>query len=372
MNFSDPMVALIAAGVGFILIVLLITGLIFWIGSLLRRRGVIKDEPNGDEDDVDDDARSDSRKGDPLAAFERKSKAFLKAPIALARMRAAGPDITAAAEPKLPNAKAAPMPAQPQAPAAAPMQAAAATAAAPAPAFEEKAAKLMPKAPDPLAQARFLLTLPFERKAGLSMAHADLFGMGVEAVFFDPEPVSRIDEDAVRLVPFLPAGAARLLLTESDRQNFRAGALCAQPDAVLELQGGLIALEYKSKGGRFDDPLRWAETMRPKDLLQTVLAAAALSAASGRPAAPVLRTTNAVFFLRPTNELKNLLAGHIQEAEVFLMSTSEGANLSGISASDYAALMLPALEKLYPRTPSEASAAGVAAHQEMLTARGSS
>ena len=123
----------------------------------------------------------------------------------------------------------------------------------------------------------------------------------MEAVFFDPEPVSRLDEDAVRLVPFLPANAAKLLLTESDRETFKAGALCAQPDAVLELPAGLIALEYKSKGGRFDDPLRWAETMRTKDLIQTVLAAAALSVAAGRPAAPVLRTTNAVFFLRPTN-----------------------------------------------------------------------
>ena len=201
------------------------------------------------------------------------------------------------------------------------------------------------------------------------MAHADLCGSGVEAVFFDPEPVSRLDEDAVRLVPFLPANAAKLLLTESDRETFKAGALCAQPDAVLELPAGLIALEYKSKGGRFDDPLRWAETMRTKDLIQTVLAAAALSVAAGRPAAPVLRTTNAVFFLRPTNELKNLLSAHVQEAESFLLSTSEGAGRPGISASDYAALMIPALEKLYPREPSSGSEAGEAAHQEMLSTR---
>ena len=186
---------------------------------------------------------------------------------------------------------------------------------------------------------------------------------------FDPEPVSRLDEDAVRLVPFLPANAAKLLLTESDRETFKAGALCAQPDAVLELPAGLIALEYKSKGGRFDDPLRWAETMRTKDLIQTVLAAAALSVAAGRPAAPVLRTTNAVFFLRPTNELKNLLSAHVQEAESFLLSTSEGAGRPGISASDYAALMIPALEKLYPREPSSGSEAGEAAHQEMLRTR---
>lgn len=83
----------------------------------------------------------------------------------------------------------------------------------------------------------------------------------------------------------------------------------------------------------------------------------------------MLRTTNAVFFLRPTNELKNLLSAHVQEAESFLLSTSEGAGRPGISASDYAALMIPALEKLYPREPSSGSEAGEAAHQEMLRAR---
>ena len=381
---STPEGMLIVVGVAFIGIVLLLTALIFWIGSLLRRRGVKIDQtPDTDDETADSSPSADeSASQDPLAAFDREAaeqsaRAASKAPIALARLRAAGPDITAAAEPKLPE------PVLEQNPsvqsAAAPESAPAVSAyaaevqppmpAAAAPAFWESPAKLQPKAPDPLAGTRFLLTLPFERRSGLSMAHADLCGIGVEAVFFDPEPVSRLDEDAVRLVPFLPANAAKLLLTESDRETFKAGALCAQPDAVLELPAGLIALEYKSKGGRFDDPLRWAETMRTKDLIQTVLAAAALSVAAGRPAAPVLRTTNAVFFLRPTNELKNLLSAHVQEAESFLLSTSEGAGRPGISASDYASLMIPALEKLYPREPSSGSEAGEAAHQEMLRTR---
>ena len=371
---STPEGMLIVVGVAFIGIVLLLTALIFWIGSLLRRRGVKIDQTSDTDDETADSspAADESASQDPLAAFDREAaeqsaRAASKAPIALARLRAAGPDITAAAEPKLPE----PVLEQNQSvqSAAAPESAPAVSAAAAAPAFWESPVKLQPKAPDPLAGTRFLLTLPFERRSGLSMAHADLSGIGVEAVFFDPEPVSRLDEDAVRLVPFLPANAAKLLLTESDRETFKAGALCAQPDAVLELPAGLIALEYKSKGGRFDDPLRWAETMRTKDLIQTVLAAVALSVAAGRPAAPVLRTTNAVFFLRPTNELKNLLSAHVQEAESFLLSTSEGAGRPGISASDYAALMIPALEKLYPREPSSGSEAGEAAHQEMLRAR---
>ncbi|WP_410106716.1 hypothetical protein, partial [Sutterella wadsworthensis] len=246
---STPEGMLIVVGVAFIGIVLLLTALIFWIGSLLRRRGVKIDQtPDTDDETADSSPSADeSASQDPLAAFDREAaeqsaRAASKAPIALARLRAAGPDITAAAEPKLPE------PVLEQNPsvqsAAAPESAPAVSAyaaevqppmpAAAAPAFWESPAKLQPKAPDPLAGTRFLLTLPFERRSGLSMAHADLCGIGVEAVFFDPEPVSRLDEDAVRLVPFLPANAAKLLLTESDRETFKAGALCAQPDAVLE------------------------------------------------------------------------------------------------------------------------------------------
>lgn len=107
---STPEGMLIVVGVAFIGIVLLLTALIFWIGSLLRRRGVKIDQtPDTDDETADSSPAADeSASQDPLAAFDREAaeqsaRAASKAPIALARLRAAGPDITAAAEPKLPE-----------------------------------------------------------------------------------------------------------------------------------------------------------------------------------------------------------------------------------------------------------------------------
>lgn len=429
----------IAAGIGFILIVLVLTALIFWIGSLFRR------SRRGLDAERDDEELSERDASDPLESFDRSAARSRRAPIGLARLRAAGPDITAASEPTVtpvpasaspepapmppaqplqapqePQMPQVPQPQQPQpaqrppappeppppaqifqAPAPQPVQtlqpvqplqpAQPAQPAEPGllhpgapqsavlqpqpvsavvePPFAQPQPRLRPRAADPFAGAGFLLTLPFERRGGLSLAHADLCGMGVEAVFFDPDAVCALDEDALRLVPFLPAGSARLLLTESDRRTFRAGPLCAQPDAVLELADGLIALEYKTRGGRPEDPLRWAESIRSKDLLQTVLGALTLSASAGRPAAPVLRTVNAVFFLRPQPDLRRWIAAHAAEAEAFMSSAAEGASRPGISASDYAQLLEPALAKLYPRAVSAASAAGEAAHDELLRRR---
>ena len=453
---KTPEGLIIFAVAAFVLVTFAITALIFIVAGFLRRRfRKPLAEAAGDAADPlaaaptpDAEPMDDAR--DPLESFDRRSLKAQKAPIALARLRALGPDITRASEPHFteepapepvvagrtepviaaPSAPVAEAPAsappvdavsgaapivppvqpvQPQQPpqrteppvvvlvqpppavtpieaGAIPVQLDAAYAAAQAPNVQrlqqtapvQPAAALhpaaapafsRPPAPNPFANAEILLTLPFERRPGLAMAHADLCGAAVEAVFFDPEPVSRWDEDALRLVPFLPAGAARLLVTESDRETFHAGALHAQPDGVLELPGGLIALEYKSKGGRLEDPLRWTEALRTKDVLQTVLNALALSAESGRPAAPVLRTQNAVFFIRPTPALKRVLIENLAGAEAFLTTSSEGAASGGVSASDYAELLTPAAHKLFPRPEGAASAYGRGAHEALLKRR---
>lgn len=218
----------------------------------------------------------------------------------------------------------------------------------------------------PLANAVVLLTLPFERRPGLTTAHAELCGMGIEAVFFDPELVARIEDDPIRLVPFLPADMGRILFRESDRETFRAGPLRAQPDAVIELTTGLIALEYKSKGGRPEDPIRWAETMREKDLLQTVVNALVLSAESGRPVAPVLRTHNAVFFLRPGEAVLKLLRENVDSALLFLANSMDGLDRPGISALDYAGLMTVGMSKRFPKPRSAMNDFGETAHKKLL------
>lgn len=430
----------------FVLATFIITSLIFLIGSLLRRGKPAEGREAGED-----------AQDDPLESFDRASA---RAPIALARLRAQGPDITRVAEPRIgpaseaaatsatSSASSASVPQDPQpllspsiestmasvvAPpvgTAAPVgerrdasaedsvelaepvriaSSAPSTSSAPSeradapeavrepparpvevirpvqvvqdlspahqprPAFQappsRPAAPAAPARPDPFSQAAFLLTLPFERRQGLSVAHADICGAAVEAIFFDPESVSRWDEDSTRLVPFLPARFARLLVTEADRETFSAGELFAQPDAVIELDQGLIALEYKSRGGRMDDPLRWVEALRTKDLLQTALGALALSAESGRPAAPVLRTQNAVYYIRPTPAFRAFLVENISRSAAFLAESSGGAAPRGVAASDCAELLAPALERRFPRPESAASARGRLAHDAMLARR---
>ena len=349
---------------------------------------------------------NEAASNDPLASFVPPQKSRSKAPIGLARLRDEADDFVAPKrrEPGLAETQAVVLsepsfghPAQP-ASAFSPLRNEPTIAAVPsasnavnehavepapgaspamptAPVFTyESSGKTVPirehSAPpppvSPLANAAVLLTLPFERRPGLTTAHAELCGMGIEAVFFDPELVERIEDDPIRLVPFLPADMGRLLFRESDRETFRAGPLRAQPDAVIELTTGLIALEYKSKGGRPEDPIRWAETMREKDLLQTVVNALVLSAESGRPVAPVLRTHNAVFFLRPGEAVLKLLRENVDSALLFLANSMDGLDRPGISALDYAGLMTVGISKRFPKPRSAMNDFGETAHKKLL------
>ena len=217
----------------------------------------------------------------------------------------------------------------------------------------------------PMPEWEFLKTLPFIVRQGLSTGHADMLGIGVEAVFFPAEAVNRLDDPVLRLVPFLPADEGELLCRESDRRTFQAGGLYAQPDAVIALRaGGVLAVEYKSRGGRMDDPHDIPGSLRPKDLLQTVIGAMVLSASEGVACAPVLRTNNAVYFLRPGKTLATLLAERIGAAVSFVKPYAER---SGISASDYAELCVVPAQMLSGRpVRSEGDLRGEAAHARML------
>lgn len=179
--------------------------------------------------------------------------------------------------------------------------------------------------------------------------------MTVHAVFFDPEELPEADDTARRLIPFLPEKASEVLVREADRRNFRTGVLVAQPDAVLMLEKGLVSVEFKSKGGRFDDVTAWREKLRPADLYQTLLAAMAVSLEEARPVAPILRTMNAVYFLHPSQELVKELSLIVPRAAQFLESDTVGAK----DAADLATVLL---RKRYGQTNRE----GEIAHRDML------
>lgn len=226
---------------------------------------------------------------------------------------------------------------------------------------DKEETKPLPQAASPLLEpldvegVRFLGTLPFVSSGLFRRESAPCAGLTVHAVFFDPEELPETDDTARRLIPFLPEKASEVLVRETDRRNFRTGILVAQPDAVLMLEKGLVSVEFKSKGGRFDDVTAWREKLRPADLYQTLLAAMPVSLEEARPVAPVLRTMNAVYFLHPSQELVRELALIVPRAAQFLESDTVGAK----DAADLATVLL---RKRYAQTNRE----GEIAHRDML------
>lgn len=98
----------------------------------------------------------------------------------------------------------------------------------------------------PMPEWEFLKTLPFIVRQGLSTGHADMLGIGVEAVFFPAEAVNRLDDPVLRLVPFLPADEGELLCRESDRRTFQAEASTHSPTPSSPSGlAGVLAVEYQ-------------------------------------------------------------------------------------------------------------------------------
>ncbi len=230
---------------------------------------------------------------------------------------------------------------------------------------ERIASTIVPAQSTPRALGELLLTLPFRSRPELTTLHADACGMSIEAIFFPAEVINAIASPVTRLIPFLPAEQAEILFSESDRRTFRSGKLFAQPDAVINTPGGLVSLEYKSKGGREDDRGAWLEKLREKDMLQALINAMVLSAETERPAAAILRTHNAVYFLRPSKEVRRFIEAGVEEADRFLRAF-DAKRPSGVSASEYAGLLAVPFASLFPKPRSAGSIAGEAAHKAML------
>lgn len=348
-KLSTPQGLIIAALGAFILVTLLVSFAVFRM--IFRKKSDARDVPRIPVDPLTGEEEDEGETGGP----------WKKAPIALARLRFGMAPFERPQEPQLTPPHAAPVqkpqPVQAhqvqQAPYAEPLR----------PAQPVQAVQHPQPAPQPLP--RLLYTLPFQSRRSLRPAHADICGMGIEAVFFPPEEAAADTDPARRLVPFLPAGVGRVLTTEGDGVRFCMGELVAEPDAVIELPAGLIILEVKPKGGRPDDPLNWAQTIREKDLLQTLAAAIAAAHQTGRPAAAVLRTTNAVYFLRPGPAAVKFLADAIEPAHE-LWRTTSGDDRPGIAALDFAAIVAAPFARLWPKPEHEGHRDGRERHKAML------
>lgn len=210
---------------------------------------------------------------------------------------------------------------------------------------------------------RWARTLSFHKNIRTESRTARLLGCDVAAVFFDPVDSQLIEDDAVRLLPFAEPGACRILATEKNGAQLKAGELYSQPDAIVELPGAIAVVEYKSRGGRLDSIDAWASEIREKDVLQTYVHALAASSALKKTAAPILRTNNALYFIRPSKELDEL----VEKIYPHVLALHQAAFPdSGVSASDLAQHLAPVVGKLWPKPESKGSVEGRARHREFL------
>lgn len=212
--------------------------------------------------------------------------------------------------------------------------------------------------PKPSQQIQFIETLPFVTKEEFHRDAEFLYGMRIYAVFLPNRQYNQKEQTVRRLLPFLPQDFARMLYREADRRNFRYQTLCAQPDGVLRCSKGLLVLEYKTRGGRLCSPNDWRRQLRPADLIQTLLCAIAVAYETNQAVAPILRTTNAIYYIMPTPDVVEFLLSRLDPA-TRLMGHAD------IASSDASQLLAVLLRKRYPLQDKNATA-GEVAHQQMF------
>jgi hypothetical protein len=196
-------------------------------------------------------------------------------------------------------------------------------------------------------------------------AEAEIHGVNVRGQFFSPSDVDGREDFVARNLPVFQTARPKLLCTEKDRRNFRVGELVGQPDAVLEHGNGLIALEYKSCGGRAHLPNSWQNQLQLKDMLQCIGGAMVVAASLGKPTAAVLRAHGALYLLKPRPELLSLLAVNVPVARTCFLEER------GVSISQLAKFCVALVEARFPRETEQSRArslAGQQLHEQMLRA----
>ena len=143
---------------------------------------------------------------------------------------------------------------------------------------------------------------------------ADLLGVRVRVHFFDPAEVDARPDFLARQLPVLQGSGARLLSPEGQRDTYRAGALMAQPDAVLAHGDGLLCLTYRSGDGRHHQPGQWRRHWRADVMLQCIASAMAVAGQRQQPTAALWRGANLLCQFDPGPLVLDCLASHISAA----------------------------------------------------------
>jgi hypothetical protein len=117
-----------------------------------------------------------------------------------------------------------------------------------------------------------------------------------------------------RLLPCIDYHRTKLIALEGDGQCWFNDGVSATPDAVLQYQGGLIALEYKTRQSRQDvlpTLENWSSFIHLAECLQVVIAAYNIAQTYQVTTASVLRFDNAIVLVTPHPDLIKRLQGCI-------------------------------------------------------------
>jgi hypothetical protein len=179
---------------------------------------------------------------------------------------------------------------------------------------------------------------------------ADVLGVRIRVHFFDPAEADAAPDFVARQLPILAGSRTSLLAPEGQRQSYRAGALLAQPDAVLAHGDGLLCLAYKGGDGRLVQRTLWQTQWRVDVMLQCIANAMAVAGQTQRATAALWRGTNLLAQFDPGVAVLECLATNVGAARHYWRE------LQVVSPAQLAAFCEPRLRALPGLA---ASAAGI-------------
>ncbi len=191
----------------------------------------------------------------------------------------------------------------------------------------------------------------------------DVFGIHTRAHFFDQKVVDARDDFVSRNLPMFRSGRPELLVTESDRENFIAGDLIGQPDAVLRHGSGLISLEFKSNGSHPHSRTRWRSQIKLNAMLQCIGGAMVVAATHGRATVAVLRLHNVIYQLDPRQEVIDLLASSVPGAKAYM---GEPLRVSISQLAEYCEAKVRREFAVRTAEQEAAAAEGIRRHEQQL------
>lgn len=169
---------------------------------------------------------------------------------------------------------------------------------------------------------------------------ADVLGVRIRVHFFDPAAADAAPDFVGRQLPILAGSGATLLAPEGQRQPYRAGALLAQPDAVLAHGDGLLCLTYKGGDGRLVQRALWQMQWRVDVMLQCIASAMAVAGQTQRPTAALWRGANLLAQFDPGVAALECLATNVSAARHYWRA------LQVVSPAQLAAFCEPRLRAL--------------------------